>query len=88
MPEQVPIDREAQGSMKDRVREMFDANPTYDEIRGALGALGFQAMEDRPALALWESGEHELFVLVHMDPETGRLQDHMVSTFEEMEEFE
>ncbi|MDD3070333.1 MAG: hypothetical protein PHX88_03975 [Methanoculleus horonobensis] len=88
MPEQVPIDRDAQEAMKARIREMFAANPTYDEVREILGSLGFQAKEDRPALALWESGEHELFVLVHIDPKTGTLRDHAVSTFEEMEGFE
>ncbi|KDE55395.1 hypothetical protein [Methanoculleus sp. MH98A] len=88
MPEQVPIDRDAQEAMKARIREKLAAKPTYDEVREALGALGFQAKEDRPALALWENGEHELFVLVHMDPKTGRLRDHVVSTFEEAEGFE
>lgn len=88
MPEQVPFDREAQEAMRARIREMLDENPAYNEIRDTLVALGFQAKEDRPALALWENGEHELFVLVHIDPETGGLQDHMVSTFEEMEGFE
>lgn len=88
MPEQVPIDRDAQEAMKARVRETLAGNLTYDEIREALGALGFRAKEDRPALALWENGEHELFVLVHIDPETGRLRDYAVSTFEEAEGFE
>ncbi|ABN57694.1 MULTISPECIES: hypothetical protein [Methanoculleus] len=88
MPEQVPIDRDAQEAMKARIRETLAANPAYAEVREALEALGFRAKEDRPALALWENGEHELLVLVHIDPKTGRLRDHMVSTFEETEGFE
>ncbi|BBL68846.1 hypothetical protein [Methanoculleus chikugoensis] len=88
MPEQVPIDRDAQEAMKARIRETFAANPTYDEVRELLGALGFHAKEDRPALALWENGEHELFVLVHIDPKTGTPRDYAVSTFEEAEGFE
>ncbi|MDK2889482.1 MAG: hypothetical protein PWR21_113 [Methanoculleus sp.] len=71
-----------------RVREMIAANATYDGIRAGLEALGFRAKEDRPALALWESGEHELFVVVHTDPKTGRVRDYEVKTFEETEGFE
>ncbi|MDN5340372.1 MAG: hypothetical protein PWQ30_1481 [Euryarchaeota archaeon] len=88
MPEQVPIDRNAQEALRARIREKLTANPTYDEVREFLGALGFQAKEDRPALALWENGEYELFVLVHIDQKSGRLRDHAVSTFEEAEGFE
>ncbi len=71
-----------------RVRDVLTANATYDEIRKGLEGLGFRAKEDRPALALWENPEHELFVMVHMDPATGKLRDHEVSTFEETEGFE
>ncbi|WP_214020687.1 hypothetical protein [Methanoculleus sp.] len=88
MPKRVQIDREEQEAMKGRVREMIVANATYDGIRKGLEGLGFRAKEDKPALALWESREHELFVVVHMDPETGSLQDCEVKTFEETEGFE
>ena len=88
MPEQVPLNRDAQEAMKARIRENLAADPTYDEVRELLGTLGFHAKEDRRALALWENGEHELFVLVQIDPETGRLRDHAVSTFEEVAGFE
>ncbi len=88
MREQIQVDREEQETMKGRVREMITANTTYDGIREGLEALGFRAKEDKPALALWESGEHELFVMVHMDMQTGRLRDYEVKTFEEMEGFE
>ncbi len=88
MREQIEVDREGQEAMKSRVREMIVANATYDGIREGLEALGFQAKEDNPALALWESRKHELFVMVHMDPETGRLGECEVKTFEEMEGFE
>ena len=88
MHRQVAIDREAQETMKTRVREVIAAGPAYDDIRAALEDLGFQAKEDNPALALWENGENELFVMVHMDPDTGRLRDYEVKTFEDMEGFE
>ncbi|MBP7411476.1 hypothetical protein [Methanoculleus sp. 10] len=88
MQRQVPIDREEQEAMKGRVREIITTNPAYDGIRAGLERLGFQAKEDNPALALWENREHELFVMVHMDPDTGRLRDYEVKTFEEMEGFE
>ncbi|MCM2466270.1 hypothetical protein [Methanoculleus oceani] len=88
MREQIEIDREEQEAMKNRVREMIVANTTYDGIREGLEALGFRAKEDKPALALWENSEHELFVMVHMDPGTGRLGDCEVKTFEETEGFE
>lgn len=88
MPEQVPLNRDAQEAMLARIREDLAADPTYDEIRIFLETLGFQAKEDRPALALWENGEHELFVLVHIDPKTGSPRDYAVSTFEEVEGFE
>lgn len=71
--------------MKARVREMVTVETTYERIREGLTDLGFLAKEDKPALALWENPEHELFVMVHMDPKTGRLQDYEVKTFEEME---
>jgi len=88
MPEQVPLNRDAQEAMLVRIREDLAADPTYEEIRKLLETLGFQAKEDRPALALWENGEHELFVLVHIDPKTGSPRDYAVSTFEEVEGFE
>ncbi len=88
MREQLEVDREEQEAMKTRIREMIIANGTYDGIREGLEALGFRAKEDRPALALWENSRHELFVVVHMDPETGRLRDCEVKTFEETEGFE
>lgn len=71
--------------MRGRVREAIAGGETYDEIRKALKDLGFQAKEDNPALGLWENPEHELFVMVHMDPQTGRLRDSDVRTFEETE---
>lgn len=74
--------------MKARVRGLIAANTTYDGIRAGLEGLGFRAKEDKPALALWESSEYELFVMVHMDPKTGSLQDCKVKTFEETEGFE
>lgn len=85
MREQVVVDREEQEAMKARVREVVTVDTTYERIREALESLGFLAKEDKPALALWESREHELFVLVHMDPKTGGLRDYEVKTFEEME---
>lgn len=88
MHEPVQIDREEQEAMKGRVREMIAATTTYDGIREGLEGFGFRAKEDRPALALWENSEHELFVMVHMDPEGGGLRDYEVKTFEEMEGFE
>ena len=74
--------------MKARVREMIAATTTYDGIREGLEELGFRAKEDKPGLALWENSEHELFVMVHMDPKTGGLRDCEVKTFEETEAFE
>ncbi len=74
--------------MRARVQELIAGNTTYNGIRAGLEGLGFRAKEDKPALALWESGEHELFVMVHMDPKTGSLQDCEVKTFEETEGFE
>ncbi|MCE5337579.1 MAG: hypothetical protein LLF90_02690 [Methanomicrobiaceae archaeon] len=88
MRKQVQIDREEQEAMMGRVREIITGGATYDGIREGLAGLGFRAKEDNPALALWENREHELFVMVHMDPETGRLGDYEVKTFEEMEGFE
>lgn len=74
--------------MRRRVREAIAAGGTYDEIRTSLESLGFRAKEDNPALGLWENHEYELFVMVHMDPGTGRLRDSEVMTFEETEGFE
>jgi len=74
--------------MKGCAREVITGGAAYDGIREGLENLGFRAKEDDPALALWENREHELFVMVHMDPETGRLRDYEVKTFEEMEGFE
>lgn len=71
--------------MRGRVREIITGGATYGEIREGLRNLGFWAKEDKPALAIWESGEHELFVMVHIDPESGRLRDYEVKTFEEVE---
>lgn len=88
MKRQASIDREEQEALKARVREMVTVETTYDRIREGLVDLGFVAKEDKPALALWENREHELFVMVHMSPETGRLQDYEVKTFEEMEGYE
>jgi len=88
MREQLQVDREEQEAMKARVREMIAATTTYDGIREGLEELGFRAKEDKPGLALWENSEHELFVVVHMDPETGGLRDYDVKTFEETEGFE
>lgn len=88
MVKRVQIDREKQEAMKARVRELIAGNTTYDGIRAGLEGLGFRAKEDKPALALWESGEHELFVVVHTDPKTGSMQDCEVKTFEETEGFE
>lgn len=88
MKRQASIDREEQEALKARVREMVTVETTYERIRESLASLGFVAKEDKPALALWENREHELFVMVHMDSETGKLQDYEVKTFEEMEGFE
>ncbi|MDV4343330.1 hypothetical protein HL657_09170 [Methanoculleus sp. YWC-01] len=88
MPRRIEINREEQEAMRARVRELIATNTTYNGIRAGLEGLGFRAKEDKPALALWESGEHELFVMVHMDPKTGSLQDCEVKTFEETEGFE
>jgi len=88
MRKQVQIDREEQEAMKGCAREVITGGAAYDGIREGLENLGFRAKEDDPALALWENREHELFVMVHMDPETGRLRDYEVKTFEEMEGFE
>jgi len=82
------VDREEQEAMRGRVREFITGGATYGEIREGLQDLGFQTKEDKPALALWESGDYELFVMVHIDPETGRLRDCEVKTFEEMEGYE
>ncbi|MCK9298184.1 MAG: hypothetical protein M0P21_04375 [Methanoculleus sp.] len=88
MPRRIEINREEQEAMRARVQELIAGNTTYNGIRAGLEGLGFRAKEDKPALALWESGEHELFVMVHMDPKTGSLQDCEVKTFEETEGFE
>jgi hypothetical protein len=88
MHRQVTIDREEQERVRARVREVIATSPAYGDIRAGLEHLGFQAKEDNPALALWENGENELFVMVHMDPDTGRLRGCEVKTFEEMEGFE
>jgi hypothetical protein len=88
MKRQVLVDREEQEAMKGRVREALAGGGTYDDIRRRLEGLGFRAKEDNPALSLWENPEHELFVMVHMDPKTGRLQESDVRTFEETEGFE
>jgi len=82
------VDREEQEVMRGRARAVIAGGATYDEIREGLQGLGFQAKEDNPALAIWENHEYDLFVLVHMNRETGRLQDYEVKTFEEMEGFE
>jgi len=82
------VDREEQEAMRGRVREIITGGATYGEIREGLQDLGFQTKEDKPALALWESSDYELFVMVHIDPETGRLRDYEVKTFEEMEGYE
>lgn len=74
--------------MKSRVREAIIGSETYGDLRRSLEGFGFRAKEDNPALGLWEDGEHELFVVVHMDPKTGRLHDSEVKTFEETEGFE
>jgi len=74
--------------MRGRVREVVTGSSGYDEIKKGLENLGFRAKEDKPALALWESGEHELFVMVHIDSDTGKLRDYEVMTFEEAEGFE
>lgn len=88
MRERIEINRDEQEAMKARVREMVTVDTTYDRIRESLAGLGFVAKEDKPALALWENREHELFVMIHMDPETDRLRDYEVKTFEEMEGYE
>jgi hypothetical protein len=85
MGKEILIDREAQQAMRDRVEKMIRETATYEGIRKELHNMGFWAEEDNPALALWESGEYELFVVVHMDPDTGKLRDYAVSTFEETE---
>lgn len=82
------VDREEQEAMRGRVREIITGGTVYGEIREGLRNLGFQAKEDKPALAIWESSDYELFVMVHVDPETGRLRDYEVKTFEEMEGYE
>ncbi|NQS77601.1 MAG: hypothetical protein HQQ74_02580 [Methanoculleus bourgensis] len=79
------VDREEQEAMRGRVREIITGGATYGEIREGLRNLGFQAKEDKPALAIWESSDYELFVMVHVDPGTGKLRDYEVKTFEEME---
>ncbi|MDD2473610.1 MULTISPECIES: hypothetical protein [unclassified Methanoculleus] len=77
--------RKEQETRKGRVREMIAASTTYGDVCKGLEDLGFRAREDNPALALWENPEYELFVIVRMNPETGRLQEYGVSTFEEAE---
>ncbi|MCK8519252.1 hypothetical protein [Methanoculleus sp. 7T] len=88
MRKRILVDREEQEAMRGRVREVVTGSSGYDEIKKGLENLGFRAKEDKPALALWESGEHELFVMVHIDPDTGKLRDYEVMTFEEAEGFE
>lgn len=88
MRKRILVDREEQEAMRGRVREVVTGSADYDEIKEGLLRLGFRAKEDKPALALWESSEHELFVMVHIDPDTGRLRDYEVMTFEETEGFE
>ena len=88
MPKLMKIDRDVQEAMKERVREVVTVNAPYERIREALWDLGFQAKEDKPALALWENPEYELFLMIHVNPETGLLQNYDVRTFEETEGYE
>jgi hypothetical protein len=81
----VVIDREEQQAMVERVQNVITGNATYEGMREELYNMGFSVKEDKPALAIWESPQFEIFVLIHMDPETGDLRDHEVKTFEEME---
>jgi hypothetical protein len=83
----IQLDPEEQGVVRAQVLSIIAGGATYDEIREGLQGLGFQAKEDNPALGIWENHEYDLFVLVRMDRETGRLQEFMVKTFEEMEGF-
>ncbi len=87
-PGEIAIDREEQNAAKARAREVITANPAYDEIQAGLKEPGFLSKEGNPALALRESLMHQLFVMIHMNRDTGRFGDCVVKTFEGMEGFE
>jgi hypothetical protein len=82
------IDREQQRAMMERVEGIIQQyRYHYEEIRDELMDMGFVAKEDNPGLAIWENPDHELFVLIRINPER-KYESHQIATFEDMEGLE